>query len=179
MSESPEASPLLAALASALNRNRVIVVKALPQLFEQYVASLKRHRGAISTSSSSSQAHSSRADINIAAMRFYASFQSMLDAEKRDLAAWNTISALNEFVAQESLYDSQPDSTMSLRKNVTLALEYLSGNDQTDLPASVVRCLSATIRVDYDLVLPSLEQILSRLLAVRLLVTDTHSQSNG
>lgn len=167
MSESPEATPFFTALHSALSSRRGTVLKALPRLFEHYVASLKRHRGAISTSSSSSQAGSSRAELNVVAMRFYASLQSMLDNERRDVTAWNAISDLTTFIAQESLYDSNSDPNLSLKKNVAPALEYLSVNGQTDLPATIVRCLSATIRVDYDLVLPSMGQILSRLLAVR------------
>lgn len=114
-----------------------------------------------------SSSGSSRAELNSAAMRFYASLQTMLDQGRRDIASWNAISALTAFVAQESLYDSNSDPVLALQKNVTLALESLLGVDEADLPRAIVRCLSATIRVDYDLVLPFMSQILARFLAVR------------
>jgi hypothetical protein len=109
-------------------------------LFEHYVSSLEKHRGVLSS------------ELNVVAMRFYDACTNLV--RERDTEAWNTISALTELVAKESLFEQGS----SLKQNIAFALA-------GELTTAVVRCLSATIRVDYDLVLPFMGQLLSRLLA--------------
>ncbi|KAF5337392.1 hypothetical protein D9611_003253 [Ephemerocybe angulata] len=172
ISESPDGTLLFNALETSLRTHRTTVLKSFPELYTHYVSCLKRHRGAIFTQSSTSQAGSSRTEFNVAAMKFFTCCQNMLDSEQRDGDAWDTISGLAEVVGQENLYDSQSDTLSSLKSNVSVALDYLAeswkGPSQATIP--IVRCLSAITRVDYDLVLPSMGQLLSRL----LMIPETH-----
>ncbi|KAJ2928969.1 hypothetical protein H1R20_g8232, partial [Candolleomyces eurysporus] len=148
MTDSPEESPLFFALSKAFQHDRDVALKAIPALLDHYIASLKRHRGAIINASSSSRV-SNPTELSSASIKFF------------------FMPPQSDIIGRQNVYDAQ-SGLDSLKHDVDVALDSLSESceDQTPNPTpAIARCLSAVIRVDYDLVLPSMGDLLSRLLA--------------
>ncbi|KAJ2920391.1 hypothetical protein MD484_g47, partial [Candolleomyces efflorescens] len=167
MTDSLEESPICLALYKAFQNDRNVALKALPPLFDHYIASLRKHRGAIISASSSSRVPD-QTELNSASSKFFLCLRNLVDAQKRDVSAWDAVSQMVDVIGRENIYHPQTGLD-SLKHEVDIALNSLSepGEDQESNPTpAIARCLSAVIRVDYDLVLPSMGALLSSFLTI-------------
>ncbi|KAH6917636.1 Urb2/Npa2 family-domain-containing protein [Coprinopsis sp. MPI-PUGE-AT-0042] len=161
--------PLFQSLSTLSKSHRRATLDSLPKLFEHYLAALRKHKSTIF--SGSSGPHQLKPDINSAALQFFAFAQNLLDSEDRDSHAWTVACRLLQAVEDEHLQFTRDDTSGSvlLAKNLDLGLIglqecYLEENGQ--LTRIIVDCMSALVRIDCDLVLPSTLRILARLLCV-------------
>jgi len=104
----------------------------------------------------------SRRELNEAAVKFYATCQSLI-SQSRDVEAWDSISALLEIVHQENIFEVE--GAPLLKENVVLGLQGLSGED-LEMTRAIARCLACLTRVDYDLILPAMGDLFAHILTV-------------
>jgi hypothetical protein len=124
MTDSLEESPLYLALSKAIQHDRTVALKALPPLFDHYISSLKRHRGAIINTSSSSRV-SNQTEVNSASLKLFSCLRNLVDAQKRDVLAWDAVSQMVDIIGRENVYDPQ-SGLDSLKHEVDVALNSLS-----------------------------------------------------
>ncbi|TFY72617.1 hypothetical protein EVG20_g369 [Dentipellis fragilis] len=139
----------------------LVTVGALPKIFRSFSQSVKRSRSALF-----GHADGSIVEARHAAVRFYAFCETLLEKLERiqDNAAWKTRVALLEVVETESLFSTDHvEAEASLKHVVEACVAALESSTDDAHRAIVFEALSALVRIDHDLVDPSIPRILRRL----------------
>ncbi|TFK57438.1 hypothetical protein OE88DRAFT_1651155 [Heliocybe sulcata] len=166
------------------------VTRNVPDLFLSYVQAIKRHRSADFGSGSSGQANAGLVgQIQGAGLRFFVACDVILrDSPEDSPAAWTARVRLLQIVEQEALFGGQvqgfgssgetdEEAHLMLKQIVTDAikiLESVTGAEEDATTALLkmdlaVQCITVSVKIDYELVSPSISRLLQALLALPLL----------
>ncbi|KAH0590433.1 hypothetical protein H2248_000586 [Termitomyces sp. 'cryptogamus'] len=155
---------LFEAIAPVLTSN-ADVYAVLPRLFASYIESIKKYRGALVSQSSSQTPGSANAEIQTKGIQFLASCLLLLDAHEQSVKTWSARVALLKVVDKESLFDRRnTEAAMVLDRAIGHALESIDIKTANDLASYAIECLSTLARIDYDMIVPLVPRVLSKLL---------------
>ncbi|KAG6891425.1 hypothetical protein C0992_007204 [Termitomyces sp. T32_za158] len=165
--DSKAENELLESIAPVL-RSNAEVHSVLPRLFASYIESLKKHRGALVSQSSSQIPGSANAEIQTQGMQFLAGCLSLLDLHEHSAKTWSARVALVKVVDKENLFDrGNPEAAMVFDSVIRHALESLDIRTAINVLADYgIECLSTLARIDYDMVVPLVPQVLPKLLLI-------------
>ena len=124
-------SPLLQNLR-ILNKNQgQLVMESLPQIYNHYIHSLKKHRGILFGSGSQYYGGIALDELNSAGVRFFMSCDGMLRVHDQTSPVWATRIALLQIVNQENLFHrKQPDTQVVLDQLLQTSLTTLNDSWQ-------------------------------------------------
>jgi hypothetical protein len=114
-----------------LNKSREeLVMETLPQIYDHYIHSLKKHRGALFGQGSQHYGGTALDELHGAGIRFFISCEGMLRDDQTSVV-WATRIALLQIVNQENLfYRKQPDTQVVLDQLLQTSLTALNDSWQ-------------------------------------------------
>ncbi|KAG6845669.1 hypothetical protein H0H87_005876 [Tephrocybe sp. NHM501043] len=161
------------AMAPVLTSN-VTVYAVLPRLFASFIEYIKKNRGTLVQSSTPG---TSSAEIQTQGMQFLTSCLLLLDFHDNLDQTWSARVGLLKVVEQESLFDrSNTEASALLEHIIGRTLLVFDNNECAKLAIFGIETLSTIARIDYDMLVPLLPQILQKLLLVCLFSGLTGSQ---
>ncbi|TFK90203.1 hypothetical protein K466DRAFT_574360 [Polyporus arcularius HHB13444] len=161
---------LAEALEAASKEHSAVVLRCLPRLFESYVQSLKRHKGALFSQGSNQASGYLTEQVQRASMAFYATCDGLARSGTDDVS-WQTRVSLLEVVEKENLLSTKDEEAKALlRGDGDLAVEALAAARDEQHAArteSAVKVLATLTRIDYDLISTSFAVLFPRLASVK------------
>ncbi|PPR01182.1 hypothetical protein CVT24_006058 [Panaeolus cyanescens] len=161
-------SALIAQLVASTENHPQMVLGTLAFIFQNYIASIKKHRGALFSQGSQHTPGATLEELREAGMRFFKSCIGLLDGVEDSPRVWSNKAALLETVDRENLFSHRHQDARialnSLQENALAAL----GNSPSDVQTAnvIIECLTTVAKIDYDLLIPFLPRILPKLLWV-------------
>ncbi|CCM02194.1 uncharacterized protein FIBRA_04274 [Fibroporia radiculosa] len=154
------------------------VIDVFPSLYQSFMQSIKRYKGALFGQSSGRAVSTGNAIVQLqtAGMAFLSCLDEVITSASstQHVLVWRTRVELLAIVHNENLYNADDeDATRTLRHIGELAIAALASPDDNHMPQVplALEALSALTRVDYDIMSPSFSTIWSRI----ALIPDTHS----
>ncbi|KAG6911773.1 hypothetical protein DXG01_000019 [Tephrocybe rancida] len=157
---------LFEAITPVLTSN-IEVFAVLPRLFSSYIDSIKKHRGALVSQSSTQAPGAAKTEIQTQGMQFFASCLLLLDADENLHQTWSARVALLKVVDREGLFErSNVEAAILLDRVLGQSLSKIDMKASTELSVFGVECLSTIARIDYDIIVPLLPRILPKLFMI-------------
>ncbi len=104
---------LAEALDAASKEHSAVVLRCLPRLFESYVQSVKRHKGALFSQGSNQASGYLTEQVQRASMAFYATCDGLARSGADDVS-WQTRVSLLEVVEKENLLSTKDEEAKAL-----------------------------------------------------------------
>ncbi|OCH96588.1 hypothetical protein OBBRIDRAFT_765485 [Obba rivulosa] len=158
------------ALSRAMSEVARETLSSLPRLFQAFTQAIRRHRGALFSQGSHQAPADTAKQVQASSMAFFALCDSLLASPGDDLLVWQTRVDLLSAIEAENLYNSGDDLAVDvLRQNGKLAVDALKPawqKEYAERTQKALDVLSALVRIDYDLMAPTLPTIFPRLAMV-------------
>ncbi|KAI0724331.1 Urb2/Npa2 family-domain-containing protein [Cerioporus squamosus] len=157
------------ALEAASKEHSEVVLRCLPRIFESYVQTVKRHKGALFSQGSNQASGYLTEQVQRASMAFYAACDALARSGADDVS-WQCRTSLLDVVERENLLSMKDEEAKALlRGDGDLAIEALAAARDEQRAARTecaVKILATLTRIDYDLMSTSFAAVFPRLAAV-------------
>lgn len=108
-----------------------LVTQTLPQIYDRYIQSLKKYRGALFSQGSQHYEVTALDELHVAGVRFFISCEGMLRDHDETCPVWATRIALLQIVNKENLFHrKQPDTQVVLDQLLQSSLTALNDSWQ-------------------------------------------------
>ncbi|EGO00500.1 hypothetical protein SERLA73DRAFT_107635, partial [Serpula lacrymans var. lacrymans S7.3] len=163
-------------LVKSMPASSARILTITPRIFRSYVQCIHKYRGTLFSLDSSQSFERLIGQVKVAGMRFFASCSNLLDCAAEDTQLWSTRAALLAIVDSEKLYSATDQvGRHPVSHSRELAISALGESWQTgrsSVASPVISVLETLVRIDYDIIGPSLPKILPRLLAAQNISTN-------
>ncbi|EMD41711.1 hypothetical protein CERSUDRAFT_128752 [Gelatoporia subvermispora B] len=158
------------ALARATSGTAQETLSVIPRLLQAFVHAIKRHRGALFSQGSHQAPADTARQVQASGMAFFSLCNSLLGSSDDNLQSWQMRIDLLSVVQAENLYYTEDEPAAGvLRQSGKLAMDALKQawqKEHAERTQKALDVLAALVRIDYDLMSPTLPTILPRLAMV-------------